>query len=232
MSKGRILLAEDDANLSSLLEEYLQLKGSDVHLAKNGEEAFEAFQTGQFDLCLLDVMMPKKDGFSLARDIKKVDKTVPVIFLTAKSMKEDKIQGFEIGADDYISKPFSMEELLARVNAVLRRTQAAGAKQEEPPVYQFGIFSFDYNHQKLNDGEQEHSLTTKESELLRMLCRNQNQVLEREVALKKIWGNDSYFTARSMDVFITKLRKYLKKDPNVQIINIHGTGYKLTVKED
>ena len=226
----KILLAEDDPNLSTLLEEYLQLKGFEVKLCKNGEEAYDVFRDGEYDLCLLDVMMPKKDGFTVAREIKKLDKDVPVIFLTAKSMKEDKMEGFNIGADDYITKPFSMEELLARINAVLRRTRSSSRYEEEPNIYKFGKFEFDYNQQLLIHDGQKVSLTTKESDLLKLLVKNTNTVLEREVALKKIWGNDSYFTARSMDVFITKLRKYLKEDPNVQIINIHGTGYKLTVQ--
>ena len=230
-TKAQILLAEDDPNLSTLLEEYLELKGFDVRLCKNGDDAFDAFRENSYDLCLLDVMMPKKDGFTLAKEIKKLDKDVPIIFLTAKSMKEDKIEGFNIGADDYITKPFSMEELLARVNAVLRRTKTSSGAESEPSVYSIGKFNFDYNQQLLMLDDKTYNLTTKESDLLRLLAKNKNQVLEREVALKKIWGNDSYFTARSMDVFITKLRKYFKNDPTVQIINIHGTGYKLLVQD-
>lgn len=228
--KSRILLAEDDPNLSTLLEEYLNLKGFDVQLTRNGEDALKAFQTDKFDLCLLDVMMPRKDGFTVARDIRKLDLEIPIIFLTAKSMKEDKIEGFNLGADDYISKPFSMEELLARINAVLRRTK--NSNHFEPSTYEFGNFFLDYDHQLLKIDGKTINLTTKESELLKLLCIYINRVLERDVALNKIWGNDSYFTARSMDVFITKLRKYLKADPRVQIINIHGTGYKLTVLEE
>lgn len=229
-SKAVILLAEDDPNLSTLLEEYLQLKGYAITLCRDGEEAFDQFQKQEYDLCLLDVMMPKMDGFALAKEIKQLNNEVPIIFLTAKSLKEDKMEGFNTGADDYITKPFSMEELLARINAVLRRTR--NNKEEEPPIYHFGSFEFDYNNQILKKGDKKNKLTTKESELLRLLCRNVNKVLEREVALKKIWGNDSYFTARSMDVFITKLRKYLSDDDSVQIINIHGTGYKLTLSTE
>lgn len=223
----KILLAEDDTNLSALLEEYLGLKGYDVDLYNDGNAALEGFRKNDYDICLLDVMMPQMDGFTLAQEIRKSDKEIPIIFLTAKSMKEDKITGFDIGADDYITKPFSMEELLARVKAVLRRT-AISADEPEPAVYHFGRFEFDYDHQLLIIDGEERKLTTKESDLLRMLCKYKNRVMEREEALNKIWGNDSYFTARSMDVFITKLRKYLKADPNIQILNIHGTGYKLT----
>lgn len=225
--KLKVLLAEDDSNLSTLLEEYLSLKGFDVSLFNDGRSALDGFREGQYDICLLDVMMPKLDGFGLAKEIRKINKEVPIIFLTAKSMKEDKIEGFDLGADDYITKPFSMEELLARVKAVLRRT-SRGNDEPEPSIYKFGKFEFDYDHQLLHINGDEKKLTTKESELLRMLCKYKNRVLEREEALNSIWGNDSYFTARSMDVFITKLRKYLKADPNIQIINIHGTGYKLT----
>lgn len=226
--KPYILLAEDDKNLSQLLEEYLSVKGFRVKLCADGEQALDAFGRGEFDLCILDIMMPKMDGFTLAREIKRLDKTMPIIFLTAKSMKEDKLEGFEIGADDYLTKPFNMDELLARVNAVLRRSRK---DEKAVEVYQFGKFTFDYNTQVLSINNEKSKLTTKESDLLRMLAQKPNQVLEREIALKRIWGNDSYFTARSMDVFITKLRKYLKPDPKVQIMNVHGSGYKLLVQE-
>ncbi len=229
-TKATILLAEDEPNLSSLLEEYLQLKGYQVKLAPNGEEALDLYQKHEIDLCLLDIMMPKMDGFTLARKIREKDEQVPIIFLTAKSLKDDKIEGFNLGADDYITKPFSMEELLARIEAVLRRTRPRITAESE--IFQFASFTFDANKQILKRGKEETRLTTKESQLLRMLCKFQNRVLERDIALNRIWGNDSYFTARSMDVFITKLRKYLKEDPRVQIINIHGTGYKLTVDEN
>lgn len=226
-AKTQVLLAEDDSNLSTLLDEYLKLKGFEVSLYQDGEAALRGFRENGYDICLLDVMMPKMDGFTLARDIRKSHPDVPIIFLTAKSMKEDKMEGFNLGADDYITKPFSMEELLARMKAVLRRTQRNN-DEPEPAVYNFGKFEFDYDHQLLKIDGETIKLTTKESDLLRMLCKYKNRVLEREEALLQIWGNDSYFTARSMDVFITKLRKYLKRDPNIQIINIHGTGYKLT----
>ena len=226
--KAKILLAEDEPNLSSLLQEYLQLKGYSVELANDGVEGIEIFKKNEFDLCLLDVMMPRKDGFTLAKEIREIDKEVSIIFLTAKSLKDDKIEGFKLGADDYITKPFSMEELSARIQAVLRRTHGQNETDEE--FYTFGQFDFDFNNQVLTRGKLKDKRTTKESQLLRLLCKNQNKVLERDVALNRIWGNDSYFTARSMDVFITKLRKYLKPDPSIQIINIHGTGYKLVVQ--
>jgi len=226
--KANILLAEDEPNLSSLLQEYLQLKGYRVELANDGVEGIELFKKNEFDLCLLDVMMPRKDGFTLAKEIREIDKEAPIIFLTAKSLKDDKIEGFNLGADDYITKPFSMEELSARIQAVLRRTHGENETDEE--FYSFGKFHFDFNNQILTYGKKQEKLTTKESQLLRLLCKNQNKVLERDIALNRIWGNDSYFTARSMDVFITKLRKYLKPDPDIQIINIHGTGYKLIVR--
>jgi len=226
--RPRILLAEDDKNLSSLLEEYLGVKGFNVVLCADGEQAREVFSLHEFDICVLDIMMPKMDGFTLAREIKRLDKDMPIIFLTAKSLKEDKLEGFDIGADDYLTKPFSMDELLARIHAVLRRARKDDHVSE---VYQFGKFTFDYDSQILTINNTQSRLTTKESDLLRLLVQRPNEVLEREIALKRVWGNDSYFTARSMDVFITKLRKYLKADPSVQIMNVHGTGYKLLVQE-
>lgn len=225
---NKILLAEDDANLGQLLQEFLINKGYAVDLAINGEIAIQSFIQKDYDLCLLDVMMPKKDGFSLAKEIRLTDKEIPIIFLTAKSMKEDTIQGFKIGADDYITKPFSMEELLLRIKAVLRRYQ----KNEDTaivqtPVYQLGKYSFDFNHQLLNSHEGPQKLTSKEAALLKLFCENKNQPINRSFALKLIWGDDSYFNARSMDVYITKLRKHLKNDPSIQIMNVHGEGFKL-----
>jgi DNA-binding response OmpR family regulator len=174
-------------------------------------------------------MLPKKDGFSLAREVRAANKQVPIIFLTAKSMKEDTLEGFRVGADDYLTKPFSMEELLLRMKAILRRTQPAPGKEREVPVYTVGTFTFDYEQQLLRHGDKSVKLTSKESELLKLLCVNLNQTLERSLALKLIWRDDSYFNARSMDVYITKLRKYLRDDSNVEIVNVHGTGYKLVV---
>ena len=228
----RILLVEDDPNLGNLLQEYLSLKGYQVELARDGNEGLNRFLQDSFDLCLLDVMMPKKDGFTLAKEIRMSNREVPIIFLTAKSMKEDTIQGFRVGADDYMTKPFSMEELLLRIQAVLRRTQPHATAQSNgqvasAAVFQVGCMSFDYEHQSLLCGGDKVKLTSKESELLKLLCLNMNQPLSRSFALKVVWGDDSSFHARSMDVYITKLRKYPRYDPAVQIVNLHGEGFKL-----
>lgn len=222
----KILLTEDDENLGMLLREYLQAKGFKTDLLPDGEEGYKAFMSNKYDLCILDVMMPKKDGFSLAKDIRMVNTDVPIIFLTAKSLKEDIFQGFKIGADDYLTKPFSMEELLFRLEAILRRTKGGNAAQE---FYQLGKYKFDTQKQQLIEGDTTIKLTTKESELLKLLCTNANKVLERNFALKTIWVDDNYFNARSMDVYITKLRKHLKDEPSVEIINVHGKGYKLVM---
>jgi len=223
--KVKILLCEDDENLGMLLREYLITKGYDADLQPDGEAGYRAFSRNKYDLCVLDVMMPKKDGFSLAADIRSTNTEVPIIFLTAKSMKEDILQGFKLGADDYLSKPFSMEELLYRIESILRRVK--GKKAKEVINYNLGGFSFDAQKQLLAFGGVSKKLTTKESELLNLLAANANNILERNFALKTIWVDDNYFNARSMDVYITKLRKLLKLDPNVAIINIHGKGYKL-----
>lgn len=222
----KILLAEDDENLGGLLSEYLQAKGYDTTLTANGEEAYSAFLAGKFDICIFDVMMPKKDGFTLAREIRMINTEVPIVFLTAKTMKDDILQGFKAGADDYLTKPFSMEELLLRIEAILRRTSGSSNVQE---TYVLGKYKFDTQKQQLTLGDDTIKLTTKESELLKLLCANANKVLERNFALKTIWVDDNYFNARSMDVYITKLRKHLKDDPSVEIINVHGKGYKLVM---
>jgi len=226
MQKIKILLAEDDENLGMLLREYLIVKSYDADWFINGEKAYKSFVKNHYDLCILDVMMPVKDGFTLAREIRMTNAEIPIIFLTAKSLKEDIIEGFKSGADDYISKPFSMEELLFRVEAVLRRTKKdlAGAPQTE---YKIGEYMFYPNTQLLKHSNEEHKLTTKESDLLKLLCANKNMILDRNFALKTIWVDDNYFNARSMDVYIAKLRKFLKDDPRVQIINVHGKGFKL-----
>jgi DNA-binding response OmpR family regulator len=223
--KVKILLCEDDENLGMLLREYLQTKGYDADLQPDGEAGYKAFTRSKYDLCVLDVMMPKKDGFALASDIRSINTDVPIIFLTAKSMKEDILQGFKLGADDYLSKPFSMEELLSRIESILRRVR--GKKVKDVVVFNIGAFIFDAQKQTLAFDGETKKLTTKESELLRLLASNANNILERNYALKSIWEDDNYFNARSMDVYITKLRKLLKDDPNVAIINIHGKGYKL-----
>jgi two-component system OmpR family response regulator len=225
--KIKILLAEDDENLGSLLKEYLKAKSFDADWVTDGEKAFKKFESGSYDICVLDVMMPVKDGFTLAKEIRMMNRDMPIIFLTAKSMKEDVFEGFSIGADDYITKPFSMEELLYRIEAILRRTKGDSATKQS--VYTIGKYQFDTNKQLLTLGDNSQKLTTKESELLKLLCNNANQILERNFALKAIWIDDNYFNARSMDVYITKLRKYLKEDPSIEIMNIHGKGYKLII---
>jgi DNA-binding response OmpR family regulator len=225
--KVRLLLAEDDENLGSLLQEYLMVKNYESDWVKDGEKAFRAFEKNHYDLCVLDVMMPLKDGFTLASEIRMVDSGMPVIFLTAKSMKEDVLEGFARGADDYITKPFSMEELIFRIEAILRRTKGNGEGINN--CKNIGKYEFDPQKQFLKFDQQVQNLTTKETELLNLLCNNKNRILERNFALKAIWSDDNYFNARSMDVYITKLRKYLKEDPSVQIINVHGKGYKLIV---
>lgn len=223
--KLRILLCEDDENLGMLLREYLQAKNFETELCPDGEAGYKAFLKGSFDLCVLDVMMPKKDGFALAKDIRQNNSDIPIIFLTAKTLKEDVLDGFKIGADDYITKPFSMEELVFRIEAILRRVK--GKKNRDRTTYKIGSFTFDTQKQILARGEKQTKLTTKESELLSLLCAHANEILQRDFALKTIWIDDNYFNARSMDVYITKLRKHLKEDESVEIINIHGKGYKL-----
>ena len=222
--KMKILLCEDDENLGMLLREYLQAKGYDTELCTDGEAGYKAFLKDKFDLCVFDVMMPKKDGFSLAKDIRQSNQEVPIIFLTAKTLKEDILEGFKIGADDYLTKPFSMEELTFRIEAILRRVR--GKKNRDRTFYKIGSFTFDTQKQLLTRGDVTTKLTTKESELLSLLCAHANEILQRDFALKTIWIDDNYFNARSMDVYITKLRKHLKGDENVEIINIHGKGYK------
>jgi DNA-binding response OmpR family regulator len=225
-AKIKILLAEDDENLGLLLKEYLIAKGYDTDLYPDGETAYHGFMRNHYHLCLLDIMMPKKDGFALAKDIRLVNADIPIIFLTAKNLKEDVIEGFKIGADDYLTKPFSMEELIFRIEAILRRI-TGDVQTNEQNIFKIGKYNFDVRKQILSHDNVEVKLTTKESELLRLLVSNANKVLERNYALKAIWIDDNYFNARSMDVYITKLRKHLKDDPNVEIINVHGKGYKL-----
>lgn len=227
--KTKILLVEDDPNLGSLLQEYLEAKGFETKLATDGKKGFDAFCKQSFDLLLLDVMMPVKDGLTLAKEIRVTDKNVPIIFLTAKSMKEDTIEGFNAGADDYITKPFSMEELLVRVNAVLRRSNKERAHSVEEITFNIGRYTFNSDTQVLVCGGAEQKLTTKESQLMRLLCVHKNDVLDRNFALKTIWQDDNYFNGRSMDVYIAKLRKYLKDDSKVEIVNVHGKGFKLLV---
>jgi two-component system, OmpR family, response regulator len=226
MEKIKVLLAEDDENLGSLLREYLLAKKFDADWYRNGEDAYKNFVKRHYDICVLDIMMPIKDGFTLAKEIRLTNTDIPIIFLTAKSQKEDVLDGFKAGCDDYISKPFSMEELIYRMEAVLRRTSKLG-KLNAQQVFNIGEYVFDTEKQTLKNGDQMQKLTTKETDLLKLLCLNKNSVLERNFALKAIWIDDNYFNARSMDVYIAKLRKYLKDDPSVEIINIHGKGFKL-----
>ncbi len=228
-SKTRILLAEDDPNLGTLLQEYLEAKDFETILCVDGDKAFKTFSKQQFDFVLLDVMMPVKDGFTVAKEIRTINKKIPIIFLTAKSMKEDTLKGFDLGADDYVTKPFSMEELLVRINAVLRRTEAYQMAASDDQFFELGDFVFDHERQILKYHEKEIKLTTKESELLHLLCLNRNGVLERNYALNAIWGDDNYFNGRSMDVYIAKLRKHLRPEQRIEIINIHGKGFKLLV---
>ena len=228
----KILLCEDDENLGMLLREYLAAKGYDAELCADGELGYKAFLRSKFDICVLDVMMPKKDGFALAQEIRSANSEIPIIFLTAKTLKEDILEGFKIGADDYITKPFSMEELVLRIEAILRRVRRVrGKKTKEGAVYKIGRFVFDTQKQLLSIGDKQTKLTTKENELLSLLCSHANEILQRDFALKTIWIDDNYFNARSMDVYITKLRKHLKDDDQIEIINIHGKGYKLITPE-
>ncbi|MGB4204695.1 MAG: response regulator transcription factor [Bacteroidales bacterium] len=225
--KLRVLLAEDDRNLGNILKSYLEAKNYETTLCVNGHEALQAYAKSSYDICLIDVMMPVMDGFSLAKEIRTDNKQIPILFLTAKSLQEDKIKGFELGADDYITKPFAMEELLARMKAVLRRSMKETSQGEEISVFELGNYIFDVNRQTLTYENDVQKLTSKETELLKLFCENLNQVLDRKIALLRIWGDDSYFNARSMDVYIAKLRKFLKNDPSVQLVNVHGTGFKL-----
>jgi DNA-binding response OmpR family regulator len=222
----KILLAEDDSNLGILLRNYLTAKNYETLLYINGSLALEAFLKETFELCILDIMMPEMDGLTLAKEIRSIKPDMPIIFLTAKNQKDDIIEGFKSGADDYITKPFSMEELLYRIEAILRRSVGKVVRKKGEP-YIIGGYTFDPLIQQLVFEDRQIRLTTKESELLELLCHHGNNVLERNFALKTIWIDDNYFNARSMDVYITRLRKYLKKDPSVKILNVHGRGYKL-----
>lgn len=227
--KLNILLCEDDENLGMLLREYLQAKGYNAELCPDGEAGYREFLANKYDICVFDVMMPKKDGFTLAQEVRAVNSEIPIMFLTARNLKEDILEGLKIGADDYLTKPFSMEELTLRIEAILRRVR--GKKSREVSVYNIGKFSFDTKKQVLSSDAGSTKLTTKESELLSLLCSHRNDILQRDFALKTIWVDDNYFNARSMDVYITKLRKHLKSDPSVEIINIHGKGYKLVTPD-
>lgn len=230
----KILLVEDDQNFGDVLKSYLEMNNYEVNLAKDGVAGMEQYREKTYDLAIFDVMMPRKDGLTLAAEIREKDKTLPIIFLTAKNMKEDILKGFRSGGDDYITKPFSSEELLLRIQALLKRSAPKKDTEEETRVYIIGKYHFDFPLRILTyDGDEstQEKLSPKEAQLLRMFCQKPNDVLERSEALTKIWGEDNYFTARSMDVFITKLRKYLRDDPNIEIVNIHGNGFQLLIKE-
>ena len=221
----KILLVEDDPSLGFVIKDNLTLKGYDVTLCKDGEEGEQSFLNNSYNLCIFDVMLPKMDGFSLARSVRKKSATVPILFLTAKSMIEDKLEGFGTGADDYIPKPFSLEELLCRIEVFLRR--APLITHMEQKIVFLGQYEFDFSNLTLKTRSAEKTLTQKEAEVLKLLYQNRERVLKREEILKQVWGDDDYFMGRSMDVFISKLRKYLKEDPSVQIVNYHGVGFKL-----
>ena len=223
---ARILLVEDDPNLGFVIKDNLQYKGYQVTLRQDGEAGGTAFEHDAFDLCILDIMMPKKDGFSLAKSIREKNKNVPILFVTAKTMLEDKVEGFKSGGDDYITKPFSMEELCLRIEVFLKRSAPA----PKDTVVPLGNFLFDRQNLKLTHPAGSKTLTQKESDVLSLLCQHRDRVLKREEILKEVWGDDDYFLGRSMDVFISKLRKYLRNDPAVQIVNYHGVGFRLEVK--
>ncbi len=228
-TKKKILLVEDDTNLGNILQDSLEMKGYDVVLKRNGEEAFNDLKVNKYEMAILDVMMPKKDGFTLAKDIRRMNSAMPIIFLTAKALKEDTIEGLKLGADDYMTKPFSMDELVLRMENIFKRLPKTEASTQNN--FKIGRFDFDNTVRILKIGNKETKLTTKESELLKMLAVYVDRILERQVALNAVWGTDSYFAGRSMDVYIAKLRKYLKDDPSVEILNIHGTGFKMIVKK-
>ncbi|WP_055443522.1 response regulator transcription factor [Lacinutrix himadriensis] len=229
----RILLVEDDPNFGIVLKDYLMMNDYEVTHAKNGMEGFEKFKKDDFDLCILDVMMPYKDGFTLAKEIREKNKEVPIIFLTAKAMKEDVLKGYKVGADDYLNKPFDSEVLLMKIKAIIQRKGSDTVTDSKQ--FEFKIGGFDLNSKlrflTYNGGDQV-KLSPKENELLRMLALHENDLMPRELALTKIWRDDNYFTSRSMDVYIAKLRKYLKLDPKVEILNIHGEGFRLVVNTE
>jgi DNA-binding response OmpR family regulator len=223
-----ILLVEDDLNLGFVVKDNLEMKGYRVSLHTNGNDAFQAAFSEAYDIAVLDVMLPKKDGFTLAEEIRKEGNNLPIIFLTAKTLEEDRIKGFKAGADDYITKPFSMEEFILRLEAVLKRCRIISPEKVEQHEFSLGKFSFHYPSLSLKCEGNKYVLTSKEADILKLLCQNKNEVVKRETALKIIWGNNDYFHGRSMDVFITKLRKYLKEDPNIKITNVHGVGFMLS----
>ena len=230
MSNKNILLVEDDQNLGFVIEDNLSVRGYNVLRCVDGLDGLDTFRSGAFDLCILDVMLPKMDGFSLARSIREQDKRVPIIFLTAKSMLDDKLEGFGTGGDDYIVKPFSMEELVCRMEVFLRRIQSKDIAAPQPEQYSIGAYTFDVQNLTLRCQQYSKVLTQKEADILKCFCKNKGLVIRREEILNDVWGTDDYFVGRSMDVFISKLRKYLAKDPQIEIVNYHGVGFKLKVE--
>lgn len=227
--KKKILLLEDDMNLGLILSEQLETNGYEVKLCRNGVDGSNEIKVSKYDICVVDIMMPKKDGFTFVKELRGADQKTPVIFLTARSLKEDRIEGFKIGADDYITKPFSFEELLLRIKAILRRV--GDVSEKEVVEFNIGKYVFNWEKQTLRSGDQKDVLTSRESDLLKMLCVNMNKITERETVLKNIWGDDTYFNARSMDVYISRIRKFLKDDPDITLQNIHGKGYKLLITQ-
>lgn len=227
--KTHVFMVEDDHNFGAVLKSYLEIHDYIVQWVDDGKYALKEFRADDFDICILDVMLPNVDGFQIAKEIRFVDKKIPLIFLTAKTLKEDILKGFSLGADDYITKPFDSEVLLCKIKAILKRNEVSEKNTEEKDEFAIGKYKFNYPHRLLSHPENQQKLSPREAEVLRLLCLKMNDVLPREMALKKIWGDDNYFTTRSMDVFITKLRKYLKDDTSIEISNIHGSGFKLTV---
>lgn len=228
--KIKILLVEDDTNLGFVISDQLKADGYNVTLCTDGAEGFKRFNEEKFHLCIFDVMMPKKDGFSLARDIRKINNEIPILFLTAKSMTEDKVEGFKAGGDDYLTKPFSVEEMQLRISALLKRVNIIVEKEEGTNI-QLGDYLFDTLNYQLKHPKFEKTLTKKEAQILKILCKFKNQVVPRDMVLNAVWGQDDYFVGRSLDVFITKLRKYFKEDDSIQICNIHGVGFKLEITQ-
>ncbi len=231
MEKRNILLVEDDFNLGIVVQDFLSLEGYTVHLCRDGKEGLQKFNKNNYDVCLLDVMLPEKDGYEIAEDIRKVDKEIPIIFLTAKSNPEDKVKGFKAGGDDYITKPFNREEFLLRIKAILRRANNEMDEDENEGIISLGSYELDFQNLRLIHKEEDKKLTKRETAILKLLSENRNKVIERSLVLNLIWGDDNYFNGRSLDVFITKLRKYLKHDEGIQINNIHGVGFKLELNE-
>jgi two-component system OmpR family response regulator len=232
MKDLRILLCEDDPSLGRLLSDYLKTKGFEVTWAHDGVEGLKAFHRETFDFVVLDVMMPRKDGFQVAEEIRLESRSIPILFLTARSTKDDTLEGFKVGADDYMTKPFSMEELVLRIQAIMRRSAALPDEGDEVTAFTIGLYAYDYNTQSLQLNGASHRLTTKENELLYMLCKHKNALLERSHALRNIWGDANYFNGRSMDVYIAKLRKHLRGDDRIEILNVHGKGFKLVAPTD